>query len=149
MHVRALVEELDLGVVAAPVVVVADVHRHVEVFDQVNEKPESDAAFLDGSTRVLEDGPKLSDLRDDVALGRLGAGEAVVVSVLVERDIDVVPGTAPLDVPSVLVGPVRSVGQRLARFEQCRDGRSRPRIQVPLRNPSCEPVPTRSPGPTR
>ena len=40
MEVRATVEESNLEGVPALVVVLADVERHVQVFDQVDEEPQ-------------------------------------------------------------------------------------------------------------
>jgi hypothetical protein len=39
VHVAAAIEEPDLRVVPPAIVVVADVQRHVKVFDEVNEEP--------------------------------------------------------------------------------------------------------------
>ena len=63
-----LVEEPDLEPVPALVVVLAHVHRHVEVFDQVHEEPQGVAPLLDGLRAVLEDHLQLADLGDEVTL---------------------------------------------------------------------------------
>ena len=72
MHVGALVEELNLGVVPPSVVVVPDVQRHMQVFDQVDEESECKASLRDRTVRVLENRPELPDLGHDVTLLGLG-----------------------------------------------------------------------------
>ena len=147
MHVGPLAEELDLGVIAPPVVVVADVQRHVQVLDQVDQEPQRDPTLLERPAAILEDGPELADLRHDVPLLGCIAGESIAVAVLVERDVDVMPGPAPLDVPPMLIGPGRGGGHRLARLEQLHDGRLRLRGQVLLGQTPREAMAQRRPGP--
>ena len=54
MHVGPAVEEPDLGPVPSLVAVVADVHRHVEILDAMDEEPQGESAILDGLARVLQ-----------------------------------------------------------------------------------------------
>ena len=117
----------------------------MQVFDQVDEKSEREASLLDRTVRVLEDRPEFPDLRHDIPLLGLGTREPVIVSVLIEGHIHVMPGAAPFHVPPMIVGPQGGGGERLARFQQRRDGRLRLRIQVPFGQPAGEAVAERSP----
>ena len=63
VQVAAPVEEPHLELVTALVVVLAHVHRHVEVFDQVHEEPEGKNSRSSTVFRaVLEDHLQLADL---------------------------------------------------------------------------------------
>jgi hypothetical protein len=62
VHVRAFVEESDLGLVAALVVVVADVAGSVQILDAVDQEPQSEPPILDRLALVPERQPELVDL---------------------------------------------------------------------------------------
>ncbi len=98
-------EPADLEVVPALVVVLADVQGHVEILDQVDEEPQGLTPLLDRAGSILEHHLQLPDLRDGEALPGLVPGEPVVVSGLIERDIDLMPGRRLGHPPADFVGP--------------------------------------------
>jgi hypothetical protein len=79
----------------------------------VEDEPQGAAPFLDRPGRVPEDVDELHRLVHDAPLARVRSGEPGVVSGLIDRDVQVVPGSAPLDVAAVLISPGRGVGPRL------------------------------------
>jgi hypothetical protein len=71
VHVGAAIEGPNLSAVAATVVIVPHVHRHVHVLDGVNEEPQGEPTILDGLGFVLQSCPELVDLVDDATVFRI------------------------------------------------------------------------------
>ena len=109
------------------IAVVADVQGLMKVAYQVDDEPQGDAALLDRPGRVPEDVEELSQLVHDASLPGVRSGEPRVVSGLIERNVHVVPGSAPLDVAAVLIGPGRGIGHR--RVDRPGPGQHRARGQ--------------------
>ena len=119
MEVGALVKEPDLGVVAAMVVVVADVQGLVDIRDEMDEEQERPLPFLFGSRSVGQDLSVLLDLDDHVVVV---ANQAGIESGIADRHVDEVPFGAPgHGVVPLLVGPACDIRQGVRRDEQFLD----------------------------
>ena len=96
-------EPADLEVVPALVVVLADVQGHVEILDQVDGEPQGLTPLLDRAGSILKHHLQLRIL-GTVKPSRARPRRTVVVSGLIERDIDLMPGRL-LGILRGFVGP--------------------------------------------
>lgn len=85
-------------------------------------------------------------VHDAPLLGHVG-GESGIVSGLVQRNIDVVPGRGFRQPATVLVSPGRCVGDALALVEQLCDSGLCFRVEFLLCNPGDDTMPQTSPCP--
>ena len=144
MQVGPLVQELDLRQVAAPVVVVADVERLVDVLDEVDEEEERPRPVALGGVLVGQDRPKLLDLVDHALAV---AAEPGVILRGAQRHVHVMPGAAPgLDVVSFVIGPVGDCREGIPFEKQVLHGRPGRWSQPGLGDPGRDPMPVTPPG---
>ncbi len=115
MHVRSPVVEPHLGSVPSLVVVVAHMEGHVQTLDEVDQEPKSETSILDRPGWIFQRCLKLMDLVHDATLLGHVSREPGIVTGLVQRNIDVVPGSGSRQPATVLVGPCRCV-QRCFRL---------------------------------
>ena len=80
MHIATLVEEPDLRIVATLVVLVADMHRHMEVFDAVNRNRSANRLSSMDRLRSFSVALEFVDLIHDATLGGSSAGKPGVVT---------------------------------------------------------------------
>jgi hypothetical protein len=84
MHITAPIEESHLRVIAATVMVLSDVHRHMQIFDAVSQKPECETPIFEGLSFVVHDQLEFIDFVHDAAVLWVISAELGIVSRLIE-----------------------------------------------------------------